>query len=101
MLNDAEGLFTTDEDKEEFLQAIKKRGKIRYHHGWDTMCREVEAKKRKADPRFRRVVDFVTGELREFINSCRTVRTPSLKDELVAWPQIPQERYGWEFLPQM
>jgi len=55
MLNDAEGLFTTDADKEEFLQTIKKRGKIRYHHGWDTMCREVEAKKRKADPRFRRV----------------------------------------------
>jgi len=101
MLNDAEGLFTTDADKEEFLQTIKKRGKIRYHHGWDTMCREVEAKKRKADPRFRRVVGFVTGELREFINSCRAVRTPSLKDELVAWPQIPQERYGWDFLPQM
>jgi hypothetical protein len=29
MLNDAEGLFTTDADKEEFLQTIKKRGKIR------------------------------------------------------------------------
>jgi len=28
MLNDAEGLFTTDADKEEFLQTIKKRGKI-------------------------------------------------------------------------
>jgi hypothetical protein len=101
MLNDAEGLFTTNADKEEFLQTIKKRGKIRYHHGWDTMCREVEAKKRKADPRFRRVVEFVTGELREFIISCRAVRTPSLKDELAAWPQIPQERYGWDFLPQM
>jgi hypothetical protein len=101
MLNDAEGLFTTDADKEEFLQTIKKRGKIRYHHGWDTMCREVEAKKRKADPRFRRVFEFITGELREFITSCRAVRTPSLKDELVAWPQIPQERYGWDFLPQI
>ena len=101
MLNDAEGLFTTDADKEEFLQRIKKRGKIRYHHGWDTMCREVEAKKRKADPRFRRVVKFVTGELREFITSCRAVRTPSLKDQVVAWPQIPQERYGWNFLPQI
>jgi hypothetical protein len=101
MLNDAEGLFTTDEDKEEFLQTIKKRGKIRYHHGWETMCRDVEAKKRKADPRFRRIVEFVTGELRKFIISCRPVRTPSLKDELVAWPQIPQERYGWNFLPHM
>jgi len=65
------------------------------------MCREVEAKKRKADPRFRRVVKFVTGELREFITSCRAVRTPSLKDELAAWPQIPQERYGWDFLPRI
>jgi hypothetical protein len=101
MLNDAEGLFTTDTDKEEFLQTIKKRGKIRYHHGWDTMCREVEAKKRKADPRFRRVVEFVTGELREFMTSCRVVRTPSLKEELVAWPQIPQERYGWDFSTQI
>lgn len=101
MLNDAEGLFTTDADKEEFLQTIKKRGKISYHHGWDTMCREVEAKKRKADPRFRRVLEFVTGELREFITSCRAVRIPSLKDELVAWPQIPQETYGWIFLPQI
>lgn len=101
MLNDAEGIFTTDADKEEFLQTIKKRGKIPYHHGWDTMCREVEAKKRKADPRFRRVVEFVAGELREFINSCRAVRTPSLKYELVAWPQIAQERYGWDFLPQI
>ena len=100
MLNDAEGLFTTDADKEEFLQTIKKRGKISYHHGWDTMCREVEAKKRKADPRFRRAVEFVTGELREFITSCRAVRTPSLKDELVAWPEIPQQTYGWDFLPQ-
>jgi hypothetical protein len=101
MLNDAEGLFTTDADKEEFLHTIKKRGKISYHHGWDRMCREVEAKKRKADPRFRRAVEFVTGELREFISSCRAVRTPSLKDELVAWPQIPQETYGWDFLPQI
>jgi len=101
MLNDAEGLFTTDADKKEFLQKIKKRGNIRYHHGWDTMCREVQAKKRKADSRFRRVVEFVTGELKAFINSCRAVRTPSLKDELAAWPQIPQGRYGWDFLPQM
>jgi hypothetical protein len=101
MLNDAEGLFTTDTDKEEFLQTIKKRGKISYHHGWDTMCRDVEAKKRKADPRFRRFVEFVTGELREFITSCRAVRIPSLKDELVAWPEIPQQTYGWDFLPQI
>ena len=101
MLNDAEGLFTTDADKEEFLQTIKKRGKISYHHGWDTMCRDVEAKKRRADPRFRRVVEFVTGELREFITSCRAVRIPSLKDELVAWPEIPQQTYGWGFLPQI
>ena len=100
MLNDAEELFTTDADKEEFLQTIKKRGKISYHHGWDTMCREVGAKKRKADPRFRRAVEFVTGELREFITSCRAVRTPSLKDELVAWPEIPQQTYGWDFLAQ-
>jgi hypothetical protein len=100
MLNDAEGLFTTDADKEEFLETIKKRGKISYHHGWDTMCRAVEAKKRGADPRFRRVVEFVTGELREFITSCRAVRIPSLKDELVAWPEIPQQTYGWDFLPQ-
>jgi hypothetical protein len=71
MLNDAEGLFTTDADKEEFLQTIKKRGKISYHHGWDTMCRAVEAKKRGADPRFWRVVEFVTGELREFILSIK------------------------------
>jgi len=100
MLNDVEGLFITDADKEEFLQTIKKRGKISYHHGWETMCRDVEAKKRKADPRFRRVVEFVTGELREFITSCRVVRTPSLKNELVAWPEIPQQTYGWDFLPQ-
>jgi hypothetical protein len=53
MLNDTEGLFATDADKEEFLETIKKRGKISYHHGWDTMCRAVEAKKRGADPRFR------------------------------------------------
>jgi hypothetical protein len=99
MLNDAEGLFTTDADKEEFIQTIKKRGKISYHHGWDTMCRDVEAKRRKADPRFQRAVEFVTGELREFITSCRAVRLPSLKDELVAWPQIPQDAYGWHFLP--
>jgi hypothetical protein len=100
MLNDTEGLFTTDTDKEEFLHTIKKRGKISYHHGWDRMCRAVEAKKRKADPRFQRAVEFVIGELREFITSCRAVRTPSLKDESVAWPQIPQDTYGWDFLPQ-
>ena len=100
MLNDAEGLFITDADKEEFLQTIKKRGKISYHHGWDTMCRDVEAKKRKADPRFRRAVEFVTGELREFITSCRAVRTPSLKNDLLAWPEISQQTYGWDFLPQ-
>ena len=65
------------------------------------MCRDVATKKRKADPRFRRAVEFVTGELREFITSCRAVRTPVLKDELVAWPQISQETYGWHFLPQI
>ena len=100
LLNDAEGLFTTEADKEEFIHTIKKRGKISYHHGWDMMCREVEAKRRKADPRFRRSVEFVTGELREFITSCRAVRTPSLKSELMAWPLIPQKRSGWEFLPK-
>jgi hypothetical protein len=100
LLNDAEGLFITEADKEEFIHTIKKRGKISYHHGWDIMCREVEAKRRKADPRFRRSVEFVTGELREFITSCRAVRTPSLKNELMAWPEIPQERFGWELLPQ-
>jgi hypothetical protein len=75
-------------------------GKISYHHGWDVMCREVELKRRKADPRFRRSVEFVTGELREFITSCRAVRTPSLKAELMAWPEFPQGRSGWELLPQ-
>jgi hypothetical protein len=99
LLNDAEALFTTDAEKEAFIHTIKKRGKVTYHHGWHTMCREVEAKKRKADPRFRRAVEFVTGELRDFITSCRAVRTPILKDELVAWPQVPQDRYGWEFVP--
>jgi hypothetical protein len=47
MLNDAEGLFITDVDKEGFLQTIKKRGKISYHHGWDTMCRDSRRRNEK------------------------------------------------------
>ena len=97
LLNDAEALFTADEEKEELVNTIKKRGKVSYHHGWDTMCRQVEANKRAADPRFRRAVEFVTGELRDFITSCRVVRTPSLKDGLAAWPHVPQDKYGWKF----
>ena len=97
LLNDAEALFTADKEKEEFLTTIKQRGKVSYHHGWDTMCRRVEADKTAADPRFRRAVEFVTGELRDFITSCRVVRTPSLKDGLAAWPHVPQDRYGWKF----
>ena len=99
LLNDVEALFISDAEKEAFVHTIKKRGKVPHHHGWYTMCREVEAKKRKADPRFRRAVEFVTGELRDFITSCRAISTPSLKDEVVAWPQVPQDRYGWEFVP--
>ncbi len=103
LFNNVEGLFTTPSDKEVFLHNIKKRGKISYHHGWSLMCRELETKGRKADPRFRRCVEFVTGELREFITCCRAVRTPSLKTDLMAWPQIPQlmaDWAGWEPLSQ-
>jgi hypothetical protein len=102
LLNDTEKLFTTEADKEEFIHRIKKHGKISYHHGWVTICRDVAASRRKADPRFRRCVEFVTGELREFIRSCRVVRTPSLKPDLMAWPEIPQvmaDWAGWEMLP--
>jgi hypothetical protein len=100
LLNDAEGVFTTEADREQFIHTIKKRGKLSYHDGWVMMCREVELKRRKADPRFRRCVEFVTGELREFITSCRAVRTPSLKAGLMAWPEFPQTRSGWKLLPQ-
>lgn len=90
-LNESDRIYTGTEEQSDFVLKVEQREKGRavYHLGFREICLNPK------DKRHRRVLDFVRGDLAEWMKMQKPLREPTFNEAPLVWPTFPEGRLGW------
>ena len=90
--NEFDQVYTTAEDKLQFVTNIQENGKSITHFGFRQICLSPK------DKRHAKVLEFISGDFKDWMELQKPYRQPTLNEKPTIWPSFAEGKYGWSFL---